>query len=652
MLYLLFSDDRLTISTLQRHLRSKHQICESDFRVYPHVTSQRVYDQRSNNVPTMFAQACSWINEQLGMELKRSRETVALVSHVDFNPQKMVFLEHTPTGNSAYTRMTHQVFGKLVMAYPEITWIFADEFDSHDATLDKVRKRISPLFDVDGKREQILTACREYKKDNPVLIQQGGHLPERPRFAVVIDEEDSYAYFNSYVCYQTWCRVAQVTTMGGYRYIHEDLVRRPGYAAGTDRGVFLSLEDVYVHFPDRESFVTMSDIKERDDNFPHFTETKNRAFATVGGSERAYPGVWEKNKKYIEDNNWRLVYKPFSGLFDLQNRISTEYPGFRKAPPDNPQEDKGLDTKQHPECRIRSNTLAWFWQWRREVFGESKDEAPEPKNQGPHSAPGSLLAIAEQLLQRCRRAKKNLRSVEDAIQGAVLAMTAQELLGGLTPTLSLEAIALKHYFEVYAECQFLGADSNINVKDRLAAIEQEVCEVAKAFDPARRKFVHLDGQSNIVNTVTGVFRSFGQFDEEQECLIRARELNRKKKWEDGNRWEKAKGVFGQGLVWYINQLMKMGPGRFTLYLIANAALFWGAFWLLGCDPWTALNDSFGIFWGIQPPDFGHLSDPILTCFSLETNLKIAYGVSAFGMMWGFLHLGVFISHLYTVVSRR
>lgn len=261
-----------------------------------------------------------------------------------------------------------------------------------------------------------------------------------------------------------------------------------------------------------------------------------------------------------------------------------------------------------------------------------------------HSAPGRLLAVAERLIRRAEQVLENARSVPEAITGAMLALEAQECLGNRTPTTSLEALSLKHRLEVRAECMFSGVDYNIDVKSRFREVERDVRSIGRWLRPNTRTLATLSSEVSIVSSVLLTFREFNQFDEEQECQNRIRHLNRHI-WFCRNRvWA---WVF-YPVRWYFDCLLGSVP------VFGAAIILWlGVFTFLfaqmsgmsethgGSHPFL---DAMTSFVGMQPAH----DDPkaiLFAYFSVASLNALAIGL-------GFVHLGVFVSHLYSIISRR
>ena len=231
------------------------------------------------------------------------------------------------------------------------------------------------------------------------------------------------------------------------------------------------------------------------------------------------------------------------------------------------------------------------------------------------------------------------QSVPEAVHGAVLAVEAQEYLGHRTPTTSLEALALKHQLEVLAECLFYGIEYNMNVKSRFREIQEEVKSIGKWFRPRTRKHSRLNAEVRVISELALRFKDHNQFDEEQECLARIRDLYRHL-WFEKNKW----------FAWSIYPVRRYIEFLLiSMFRFALAIIFWvivlGLLYNLlrpaGDAPWHGYVDAMTSFFGLQPAHDLPMSRE-----------EHAVGLNMAAILLGFVHLGIFISHLYSIVSRR
>jgi hypothetical protein len=222
----------------------------------------------------------------------------------------------------------------------------------------------------------------------------------------------------------------------------------------------------------------------------------------------------------------------------------------------------------------------------------------------------------------------------DAVYAAMLALQAQEILGGRTATESIKAVALKHQAEVTAECMFYGVEHNFDVKRRFEEIHDELEIIGKWFGKSKKDIMIFNSELNIVNELARVFRQYSQFDEEQDCLNRVRSISRKIYFKRNKFW----GWLISPLRWYFEFLVGSLP-RFLAAIVFWPTLFTLVYHLLGLSIGEAFTYTVNSFFALQVTTGN--------CFSQMPSL-----LAIIPILLGFFHLGIFISHLYTIVSRR
>jgi hypothetical protein len=268
-----------------------------------------------------------------------------------------------------------------------------------------------------------------------------------------------------------------------------------------------------------------------------------------------------------------------------------------------------------------------------------------------HSAPGRLLLVAERLVQRAERIRRVAQTVPEAIHAALLSLEAQEYLGHRTPTTSLEALAVKHQCEALAECMFYGVEYNIEVQSRLEEIDRDVRSIVTWFGPMTRSFSMLSAEIGIVSDITLTFRGHNQFDEEQMCLARARALHRRLWFVRNRRWA--------WIVYPVRAYVESLVGSLSRFLTAIVAwilllsLLYARYCPLPARPsgakpeispvLQAFADAVVSFFGTQPPH------DILVLASQGAG---ALTVALVAIVAGFVHLGIFVSYLYSSLARR
>jgi len=521
----------------------------------------------------------------------------------------------------------------LVLAFPEVEWVFPTAVlggtEGQDAgksgfwRLLKVLREPTAgcpaLFDPTGLRA--LLRARMVGLDRSGESVYGG-LPLRRRIAAAIDEESEYAYFAGYAAYRMGLRSAIVTKYG---------VMKSLFAEGRSTEPFeLVIEDLYLRFPDldlddfsvldptrQKKDVHVSSLTQRDRRFPGLADCHARLLLTAGHHLGRAKKRWPQNLRYLRQlrksgqlKAFKIAFKPLAGLVGLCLILKDL---LRNA-------------------GIRSPTLA--------LLGRGRGTRTVETTEG-HSAPGRLLAIADELLARVRALKQDCGTVQQALYGATLALEAEEYLGDQTPTLSLEALSLRNEFEVMAECMFYGMEYNIETRQRCAEIAARVRQIGRYFSPARRRAQELGAEEAIVSRITGVFRANNQFDEEVSCVSRMRHVQREL-------WFRRRGLLSYVLYplrWYVDTLLS------SVWLFVLAVGLWvcglglGYRHLLPCADTglSALTCAVVSFFGVQ-----HAADSI---GQITKNVGLCV-LTMTSMLGGFLHLGVLVSHLYALLARR
>lgn len=536
------------------------------------------------------------------------------------------------------------VVAMLILAFPEIHWVFItpykpiDGFLFGEAHMFTPCKRLwdilqihdegfTPLFDPTNLRNTIRQRIQETEESGQ---KASPYVPIRKQIAAAIDEEEPYAYFNAYTAYRFGFRSHVVTSFSMMERIFGSSTSQLDRAVSDDN-TDLVFEDIYLNFPDRPHRQQgtnlpqhLSDLCERDRYFDRLDKVAYRIFITVGHKRTIEPERWQKNRAHLQGlkaNNglrYKMLFKPFSGMFDL----------WRK-----------------------SGLYRWLGHGKYKGLAEGYEWPPhKPKvdeSTGSHSAPGRLLVIAERLIQRAEQILHSTKTVEDSVYGALLALEAQELLGNRTPTTALEALAIRQQLEVIAESMFYGVEAHLNVKDRFKEIEREVRSISYWFNPRTRKAAELNAQIGILNHLVLRFREYNQFDEEQDCLNEVRRLERRLGLYSTDAWMKMRALIGFFPRWYVEYLLG-AIHRFIIALIGWVAVFtilYGNF----CNVekgsfWHGFADTISSFVGLQPPhELKYL---------LQPGMGISLGLSMAAIVLGFVHLGIFISHLYAMIARR
>jgi hypothetical protein len=504
----------------------------------------------------------------------------------------------------------------LMLAFPEIHWIPLCPFSPSRTLveegpwpelLEKTTSRnaasFSALLDPLGLRERI----REWVRSDPEGEAHCQHVPRREALAAAIDEEAAYTAFNGYVAYKFGYRSLLISTEWLFR---KTLGNDPDRAWNSLKP-YLTFEDLYLGFPDR-SGGHLSNLEERDGTYKKLKEARHRVIVTVGHERGSGAGRLEQGRRYLRSQGQGhvVVYKPLPGL----HRVWAE---------------------ARPRCVAGTDPPHRNYRWPPrgvEALGEERS----------HSAPGRLFSVAEVLLARARKLLASSNpSIPDAIHTATLALEAKELLGGMTPTVALEAIALQQEAEVVAESLFLGVEYNLNLRKRFLEIRREVGAVSRWVHGSTRRRSELNARLTIIERLAKRFSDLHQIEEEMACLAEARRL-RFEFWvrEKPYRW-----IFWPVLRYVAFALSSLG--KFALGVAAWVVFFAGIHYLLHTAPGAAAEASFPHALASSAYFFATLQP----CGGIGHSTMIDAVLASQGFV-AFLNLGLLISHLYLTVSRR
>lgn len=510
----------------------------------------------------------------------------------------------------------------LQLCFPEIYWVFFTpysfckksnennwtKFLTNYHTLDHLSNIVKfvweygyvPLFDFAGIRNLIKKNMGGKKEKYQIRDERNAS----------IDEEEEYSFFLSYIAYRLgYLSVPVFTNNLMTKFFGDSVEEVPEFS--------FTFQDIYLNMADYYGAESQSDLHKRFTNgsYKRFNDIKKHIFLTVG---HKHSQTYNTNQQFLRERKFRKIYKPSGGFYNILSDAKLDKEYFKRI--DNWIKDtKPVDTEE---------------------------------NRGGHSAPGRLQLISEFLIKRAEKILNSAKTVEECVAGAIMASDAVELLNFKTPTTVLEAIALKHQLEVKAECLFYGVSYNINVTDRIKDLENEINAVSRWFNSSLKEKSSLNAMINILTEITRIFREYGQFDEDQKCLMQIRDYHRKWYYKNAPLLNR----LGKPFRWYVHLLLRsfrnfvfalffwpifmsiigylMGVNLFTTSQLAD-----GKIGILKLESiWDYISYTFITFFGIQPLDF-------------PTNFdgKIYIGLL---MLLGFVHLGIFVAHLYTLVSRR
>jgi hypothetical protein len=453
-------------------------------------------------------------------------------------------------------------------------------------------------------------------------------LPRREAVGLAIDEETPYTYFHAYVAYRHGYRAIAVDS---FMLARELLGSRHSEGRLPEEHPELVLEDIFLNYPDGRPGLSWLDEGEGETEgratvWPRLHEVRHRIFVSSG---LRLPGDAMKrwrNAEYIA--RLRLggmhvarLSKPHAGLFDLWRRAGLDR-RLRWVDPSTGAVHRGVARR-------------FVWPPGRERFAESPHG---------HSSPGWLLRVAQSLIARAESLLlSGVRSVEDAVRGAVLAGDALELLGGRTATVAFQALRLKHRFEALCECQFSGVEYHFRLGERIAEVRRDVRVISRWVDPRKQTAAALNGEMKVLRDLGAVFLESGQFDEERQLKARERSVQHSL-WMRARTW---RYVFLPALR-YAEFLLASVP-RFVLSIAVWLLALTLLFRLLAAGSPGGATASAPVAWR---ESLSRSMESFLASNALPGTDPGTAALFALGIVVGLLHLGVFLSHFYSLMSRK
>lgn len=474
----------------------------------------------------------------------------------------------------------------------------------------------SPLFDGSGLRHWIRTIILLDSYDNRKR-EVAPYLPKRRDLAVVLDEERDFRDLHALMVYGRGLRVKSIESWSEARHSLGADAMNAANARTYEH--LLTVEDIFLNYPD-QTVSEMSDLDKRvnNQNLPLLAKFQHRRFVTVGHDQSSQ---LVNLKKHLRDKRLKhfgpyrlrqsnqLALKPAAGIYSLW---------------------KSMGLHRHLRDAL-------------EEFESQSSQFSGGIDNNNHSSPGRLLEIAECLIVRAKKHREEINSVSDAVYCAMLAIQAYELLGGLTPVSSHEALTLRHEFEVTAECQFSGVQHHLDVRSRMIDIQRQVQSISRYFGSTKRKrkIAALNAELAIVGRLVDVLRKYDQFDEERILLTRLRQIHRKLFFADLPLVVRPVEI----LPAYAERLL----ASFPLFVVAIFS--WIA--LIGFVYSTAFDIDYGE--GLAAAFFtfvGIGSSGGESVWKPGDGLTPGFCMVSFAVLLGFVHLGIFISYLNTLINRK
>lgn len=521
----------------------------------------------------------------------------------------------------------------LILTFPEAQWVFAlvtDDFAHKIISKEDLLENLfatpfrERLFDPTGLRNLVRKMTRE-------VLGGRMYLPIRKFAAAAIDEERSYCYLGAYAAYRFGCRAdvvfnwRQMDARFGSKNSKNETAKSHGY--------WLLFEDMSLQFPDKERGHLLT-LSERAEHFPLLDsrnpqiETSTHRILVTSAHERRAGGELQNNLEYLKQHKGsaqlpKPVIKPTRGILGLWN-------------------DSELLVPSGDSERL-GNVPDFIWPPKPNASSKNLPHDSTLHDRDAHGAPGKLSLVAETTLARARARLNSIRSERDAVLGAVLAGDALELVELRNPTIATDALMLKHAFEVEAECQFSGVEQNILIEPRIKEIEIESWAIALKSHDRQRKKAQINAELHVLNRLTLILRTHNRFDEEQICIDRVRKLQNTL-WLNASAWRCT--LFP--VLWYVDFLLS------SLQRFLAAVVSW--LLVLGILYFFVFPDQscLGFIKGLENAvsSFFSVGSPIHNLPEGKEYSRLQVLVINLAIVSGCLHLGIFISRLYALVSRR
>lgn len=206
------------------------------------------------------------------------------------------------------------------------------------------------------------------------------------------------------------------------------------------------------------------------------------------------------------DSFWEVAHKPLSGIFGLRNKCQ-------------------LPNGRNYSLLFNSDDIKNYY---KAMLHNTSASPLESSGGNGHSAPGVALELATTLLHRSERMRGSIIDAEGAIHAAVLANVAVELLNYKTPSVSIEAFKWKHYYEVLAECEFVGVRANLDMNERYIDIHNGMERICRSESTGRvRDAVFLSAMAELVDLLAKQLGEKGKVEEASYFWTHSRRLHRK-----------------------------------------------------------------------------------------------------------------------------
>ncbi len=298
---------------------------------------------------------------------------------------------------------------------------------------------------------------------------------------------------------------------------------------------------------------------------------------------------------------WEVERKPLAGIFGLRNKCQ-------------------LPNGRNYSLLFRSEDIKA--EYKAAIRGKKPPSSVTDTADG-HAAPGVALEISTFLIRRAERMKDSIIDAEGAIHAAVLANTALELLKYKTPSVAIDALKWKHYYEVLAECSFIGVRAHLDMNDRFIDIHNAMGRICRAEDGSVRESVFLSGMAELIDNLAKLLSSEGKAEEANFFATKARRYHRK-----------LMPTFFRALFAYPEWVLRSWM-HFTASLVTFMIVFLIYLYQQTPDFWEALRNMYIVMVTGQQPSIG--------CEVL---------VIALAKQIGALHIGMIATAFFLRLNRK
>jgi hypothetical protein len=192
-----------------------------------------------------------------------------------------------------------------------------------------------------------------------------------------------------------------------------------------------------------------------------------------------------------------------------------------------------------------------------------------------------------------------------------------------------------------AECQFGGVQYNLQLDDRFAEIRRDMEILGTWYGKRARAGALLNGELTIISRLMAIYDDHEEFDEAEVCRQRIRVLHRRVWWRQNRT---------NPLAWlvlpfrtYIEYLLG-STTRFAFAVIA---------WMTGLSlGFTALKAAVHGTQADNLQTFGQALSSFFGTEPLASGDPAWIALTVVATLSGFIHLGIFISQIYSTLARK